>query len=367
MRLTPIRKLIIFESNPDFADNTYWLFKYIVETKAFDGYKLVWFMNDMKKRRRTLCGAPITCVYHGEGNMLQKIRRVYYEYSASIIIDCNICVHKSREGQVRIYLGHGMGIKKVLSYICWVGDCDAFLTMGEGFHERYSQVTKSPLVPFGFPRNEVLTAISERENDKYIVWMPTYRQHKNREDMSIENKFPFGIPAIKTNDGLELVKKCLSECGMKLLLRPHPSQDLSVFKVEDGTEIVIADDRYLGAEGITLYELLASSSALITDYSSVYYDYLLTERPIGLNFEDAEEYAAEYGLWYDDVRTSLPGQLIYTAEEMADFIRKVASGEDEYLEKRRALVSSYGMEQRPSCELIVNFLKDAEKSKGAIK
>jgi CDP-glycerol glycerophosphotransferase (TagB/SpsB family) len=140
-----------------------------------------------------------------------------------------------------------------------------------------------------------------------------------------------------------------------------------VFKVEDGGAVGIADDAYLSSVGLNLYEFLSSSSALITDYSSVYYDYLLTERPIGLNFEDAEEYGAEWGLWYDDVRASLPGHLIDNCDEMVDFIRKVASRDDEYLEKRRALVKSYGIECKPSSELIVNFIKDKLKSNGVIK
>lgn len=364
--LTPIRKLIIFESNPDFSDNTYWLFKYIVESGAFDGYKLVWFVADYEKRRKELCGARITCVDNVGESMLKKIRRVYYEYSAAVIIDCNRCVQKTKDAQVRVHLGHGMGIKKVLNYLRTVGDCDGYLTMGEGFHARYGSVITSPLIPLGFPRNEVLIGGTEA-SERYIVWMPTFRQHNIKKEVRMENKFPLGIPAIKSQDELDTVAKCLGECGLKLFIRPHPAQDLSVFKVEDGGAVGIADDAYLRSVGLNLYEFLSSSSALITDYSSVYYDYLLTERPIGLNFEDAEEYGAEWGLWYDDVRASLPGHLIDNCDEMVDFIRKVASRDDEYLEKRRALVKSYGIECKPSSELIVNFIKDKLDSNGVKK
>ena len=364
--LTPIRKLIIFESNPDFSDNTYWLFKYIVESGAFDGYKLVWFVADYEKRRKELCGARITCVDNVGESMLKKIRRVYYEYSAAVIIDCNRCVQKTKYAQVRVHLGHGMGIKKVLNYLRTVGECDGYLTMGEGFHARYSTVISSPLIPLGFPRNEVLVG-GKTTPERYIVWMPTFRQHNIRKEVRMENKFPLGVPAIKSQSELETLNRCLSECGIKLFIRPHPAQDLSVFKVEGDGNIGIADDAYLSSVGLNLYEFLSLSSALITDYSSVYYDYLLTERPIGLNFEDAEEYGAEWGLWYDDVRKSLPGHLIDNCDEMTDFIRKVASGDDEYLEKRRALTSSYGIEERESSKLIVEFIKDKLDSNGVTK
>ena len=364
--LTPTRKLIIFESNPDFSDNTYWIFKYIVESGAFDGYKFVWFAADYKKRRKTLCGAKITCVDNVGRSIFKKIRRVYYEYAAAVIIDCNRGIQKTKDKQVRVYLGHGMGIKKVLNYLRTVGDCDGYLTMGEGFRARYETVIKSPLIPLGFPRNEVLVGGTEA-TERYIVWMPTFRQHNIQKNVRMENKFPLGIPAIKSQDELDAVEKCLSECGLKLFIRPHPAQDLSVFKVKDGGAIGIADDAYLSSVGLNLYEFLSSSSALITDYSSVYYDYLLTERPIGLNFEDAEEYGAEWGLWYDDVRKSLPGHLIDDCAEMTDFIRKVALRDDEYLEKRRALVENYGIKALQSSELIVGFIKDKLKSNGVIK
>ena len=41
--------------------------------------------------------------------------------------------------------------------------------------------------------------------------------------------------------------------------------------------------------------------------------------------------------------------------------------DDEYLEKRRALVKSYGIECKPSSKLIVEFIKDKLKSNGVIK
>ncbi len=364
--LTPIKKMILFESNPDFSDNTYWLFKFIAETNAFEGYKFVWFVSDYKNRKKELCGVPIVCVDHVGKSIFKKIRRVYYEYAAAVIIDCNRYIYKERDEQFRIYLGHGMGIKKVLDYLRALGECDAFLTMGEGFHARYETVTKNRLVPLGFPRNEILTKLPERENDKYIVWMPTFRQHNLMKDVRIENKFPLGVPAIKTEAELEEVQRCLRNSGIKLFIRPHPAQDLSVFKMEDGGGILIADDAYLKNQGLTLYELLASSSALITDYSSVYYDYLLTERPIGLNFEDAEEYGVEWGLWYDDVRKSLPGCLINTADEMTAFIENTAKGNDEYLDKRRELAKAYGVYERESCKLIVEMIKaEAKAVRGA--
>ena len=107
---------------------------------------------------------------------------------------------------------------------------------------------------------------------------------------------------------------------MKLLLRMHPAQDLSFFKVEKHKNIIIADDAFLKQHNIQLYELLSYSNALITDYSSVYYDYLLTNRPIGLTIEDEAEYRQQYGLLFDDLRKELPGIYIDSVSDLKEFL-----------------------------------------------
>lgn len=66
------------------------------------------------------------------------------------------------------------------------------------------------------------------------------------------------------------VGRTAAEHNILLLFRPHPVQDLSVFHKEELPHIRIADDVFLASMECTLYELLAQTDALITDYSSVY-------------------------------------------------------------------------------------------------
>ena len=58
------------------------------------------------------------------------------------------------------------------------------------------------------------------------------------------------------------------------------------------SNLVFINDAFLSDNGIINYELLGVADALLTDYSSVYYDYLLLDRPIGLCWDDYEEYKA---------------------------------------------------------------------------
>ena len=48
-------------------------------------------------------------------------------------------------------------------------------------------------------------------------------------------------------------------------------------------------------KGLSVYALLRNADALITDYSSAYFDYMLLNRPIAFTVEDIEEYRKRSG------------------------------------------------------------------------
>ncbi len=63
-------------------------------------------------------------------------------------------------------------------------------------------------------------------------------------------------------------------------------------------------------------ELLLVADVLVTDYSSVLFEYALLERPMAFLAPDADAYTAERGL-YLDLRTDLPGPVFATTAELA--------------------------------------------------
>ncbi len=52
----------------------------------------------------------------------------------------------------------------------------------------------------------------------------------------------------------------------------------------------ILEDNYLRDKRLDLYEVVNAADLLITDYSSIYFDYLLLDRPIIFTPLDLEEY-----------------------------------------------------------------------------
>lgn len=70
---------------------------------------------------------------------------------------------------------------------------------------------------------------------------------------------------------------------------------------------------------VDTYSFLNASDALVTDYSSVMFDYMLTGKPIVLFMYDYDQYLADRGL-YLDIKT-LPYRQIYEEEDFFDCIR----------------------------------------------
>ena len=107
----------------------------------------------------------------------------------------------------------------------------------------------------------------------------------------------------------------LKKHNILLVLKPHPAQDLSVIKTENLSNFVIFTNEDLNKNNISLYEFLGQTDALITDYSSVYYDYLLTDKPIAITTDDLEEYKKVFEFVYDNIYDVIKGEYINNFEE----------------------------------------------------
>ena len=356
---TKLKNYIIFESNPDFSDSSFWLYKYLVEnTNVFKSYKCIWFVADYSNKKNLLCDNPITCVDSTGSGLFVKLKRFYYHYFAKAIIVCNRPIHKLREDQLRIYLSHGMPLKIPDEYYKGIGNCDLLTVTGEWFADFFTRyVKKESIQVLGLPRNDVLVNATAKK-DNYVVWMPTFRQHKSVKNNRIENLFPLGLPLLKNENDILRIDTFLQNHGIVLMLRPHPAQDLSVLKIDRSENIVIADDSYLNSIGESLYSFLSHSMALITDYSSVYFDYLLLDRPIALTLEDIDEYTTQWPLILKKKKKELPGIHINNIDELEEFILELLSGIDRMKSERESLIEHMGIKKTESCLLITRYLME---------
>ncbi|CAN5230390.1 hypothetical protein BH09ACT1_BH09ACT1_06280 [soil metagenome] len=83
-------------------------------------------------------------------------------------------------------------------------------------------------------------------------------------------------------------------------------------------------------------ELFLVADALITDYSSVMFDYTVTGKPVFFFTPDLEHYRTNLRGFYFDLLPVAPGPVLTTTGELADVVRRRADIRSDYAEKYAA-------------------------------
>lgn len=82
---------------------------------------------------------------------------------------------------------------------------------------------------------------------------------------------------------------------------------------------------------------LRAFHGLITDYSSIFYDFLLLNRPMAFIPYDLEEYKLSPGMLVDDYSGYVPGPVCHTTQDLKNFLRNLANPDDGYQLARRRM------------------------------
>ena len=189
------------------------------------------------------------------------------------------------------------------------------------------------------------------EGDFRILYAPTFR------DGGKTWLFPFA------DYNKEELEAFLARRHMVLYLRLHHL---------DGTDpgpYLSEHVRILGTREVEdVTASLPLFDILVTDYSSIYIDYLLLDRPIVFLPYDEEAYMKGRGMYYPYGEVS-PGPRPGTQEaflrELEDaFRRKDDSGGDACQEERRRVRDFYHEVQRPACPGIVQEVEEELKRRG---
>lgn len=106
-----------------------------------------------------------------------------------------------------------------------------------------------------------------------------------------------------------------------------------------------------------VYPILKHTDALITDYSSVYFDYLLLDKPILYYSPDIEEYQEQCRGFYSPYAELTAGVITQTEEELFKEIRNVIDGIDNYKTQRKTLRDKlFKHQDGNNCERITNWV-----------
>ncbi len=289
--------------------------------------------------------------YKGEKNVkLLKMRGLdsFWAFARSkyVIHDNGIFMNpKVNCRQVLVNTWHGVSFKKIgfynmkeepyrtASYIVTYSDFYKPI-MAKAFG-----VPEGCVLTTGEPRNDYLFKPASNDtlkklninldgDKKLIIWMPTYRKSKF-EDKSDGKEYELGIPILNKQNIEELDSYC-KENKIVLLMKWHSLQ-----VIPDNMEKRLTNIKFLTTDEIAetkqpFYSILARSDGLITDYSSVFINYLLLNRQICFAYDDIDYYRNNRGFMFDDIESLMPGPHVSDVDGLKEFISNVANNRDEY-------------------------------------
>ena len=103
---------------------------------------------------------------------------------------------------------------------------------------------------------------------------------------------------------------------------------------------------------------MGCSSVLVTDYSSVYFDYLLSGKPVVFFCYDLEEYLRDERAMYFSYKGYTPGRKAFTYKGLESALLEALGGSGAFQDEREAMVKKmfqYGREE--ACPALAGKIK----------
>ncbi|NTW71643.1 MAG: CDP-glycerol--glycerophosphate glycerophosphotransferase, partial [Eubacteriaceae bacterium] len=210
--------------------------------------------------------------------------------------------------------------KKFLSKIRIHSNYDKVLVSSNEVKKYYAEgfgISEESIISIGIPRTDLFfdtekiekiktdlyNRYPEIRGKKVILYAPTFRGD-SRFDARNEAKLDFNL--MKESLGKEYI----------LVLKLHPFVSKG-FEVSEELKGFVLDL----SEREDINELMLLSDLMITDYSSVVFEYSLLEKPMLFFAYDLEKYKIERDFYYD-YNEFIPGPLVKDTREIIDAIHK---------------------------------------------
>lgn len=361
-RFLPLKNIIVLESKPDFTDNTFALYEELLRRNYNKKYKIYWFLNNPKQN----IALPKNVFQQEKFNtsLLNQLKAKWISARAKFIIDCNNFVWKAHKKQKRIHLKHGLPMKDASTYNFIIGETDLISVPSEYWVKVCSKehrVDEKYIKSLGFPRNDVLQP--KPHEHKTVIWMPTWRKHHDGTGNTVDfnSLMPYGLPFVTDKIILNEINELFRKNNAYLLVRLHPAQDTSGINLSEMTNIRLCNDTFLKENNITLYSLLNYTDALISDYSSIYYDYLNLSRPIALAVKDFDEYKLNNGILAKDkteFKSTYPAVFLEEYSDLISFFEGVFSDDPAVYKCKQAQEKYMGVNDGKAAERIVDYMEE---------
>lgn len=320
-----------------YSDSPRAIYEYMLAHSEYDKYTFIWAFRDPYRYKDILDNPRTYIIQSGTASYEEQLAKSKYW-----VFNYRVADHiYPKNDQVYVQLWHGTPLKK-LGYDISISDnamnskkeirskydTDAnkfnFLLAPsefakEKFISAWNLIEKGKencVIVEGYPRNDYLINHKSEDRDKIkrelgipvdkkvILYAPTWRDNQHNSKLGY---------VYTTEVDFDLLKQELADDYI-IVFRAH-------YLVANSFDFEKYNGFIFDASRINdINSLYVASDMLITDYSSVFFDYANLDRPMLFYMYDYEKYASQIRGFYMDVN-ELPGPIVKTSAELINCIK----------------------------------------------
>lgn len=373
--------IIIFESymGRSYACSPRAIYEEMIRNPKYTDFKFIWSFENPEKYTeiKTLTNAEI--IKHGSNKYYEYYSKAKYWVTNSRLPEHII----KKDEQIYIQCWHGTPLKR-LGHDIVAETKNALNTKNEMIKKydddakRYSYMIspskfcsekltsafnlnshhdENIIIEEGYPRNDFLYNFTESdvkkikkhlkipENKKVLLYAPTWRddQHKSGVGYTYKTEVDFDYLKDKLEDDYIILFRAHYFVANSFDFGKYNGFIYDVSKVDDINDLYIISD------------------ILITDYSSVFFDYANLKRPIIFYMYDLEYYEKKLRGFYLNLK-ELPGDIVKTEDEITIILDNIVNYNKKYLKTFKNFNNKFNkLNDGKSSERVIKKMKIGEE------
>lgn len=343
-------KLILFEAygGKSYACSPRAMYEEMIHSKKYKDYKFVWAFKEVDNHD-VVSDKRLTVVRSRSKEYYKYLAMSKYWIVNSILPD----FVTKKKNQVYVQCWHGTPLKRLrcdievngsvmntISEIKKKNDVDAkrfdyFLSPSKFASEKFISAfnlkklgKEDIIVEKGYPRNDYLFKYTDKDvkrikkefgipsNKKVIFYAPTFRDNQHSSGVGYTYNLNIDFDSLRDKFSKEYV----------ILFRPH-YYIANSFDFEKYEGFVYDASNYDDINGCYII-----SDILLTDYSSVFFDFANLKRPMLFYMYDLDEYKGKLRDFYLDL-DELPGPIVEVQDDLEKEISKISNYYKRYKSK----------------------------------
>ncbi|MEJ9228739.1 CDP-glycerol glycerophosphotransferase family protein [Peribacillus butanolivorans] len=354
-KLNVQKNTILYESRDgnSMTDSPYAMFKYMIENQDFKDFMHIWSIQDFS----ALSG--VISKYKDMPNVkfVQRNSKDYLKYLATSEYLINNSTFQSffipKINQIYINTWHGTPLKNMgfdipgnpaVSQNVVRNFLSADYILSPNAHTtdiftrsyKLNGLYKGKIVEEGYPRIDLTLNTNPKEYKDYLRTLGL-KINDGKENILYAPTWKGTNLAKVDNDILQIIADINyleSQIGEQynLLIKVHP------FLYKEANKHTEIKNRLI-PDYVDTNELLATVDLLITDYSSIFFDFLVTNKPILFYTWDTDVYSEQRGQYLKN--DELPGPMLFNSKELAHAIKDIKNVKLFYSEKYKNMQKQF--------------------------